>query len=710
MDGIQTASREIFWNISGIWVMYLLLLFALAVFGYGVYRKVSVWRKGKADNERFSDWGKRLVILLRELLFQKSVRRSEFPGIFHSLIFYSFIVLFITTAVIALDSDLGAHLFNGYLYALLTFAADIAGLLIIIGIGMAAFRRYITKPRTMENTFDDAWSLVLLGLIVLTGFIIEGMRIAVAGDPWKALAPAGWMTSMLFTGITPHNGQVAHVWLWWGHTVLAMAWIASIPYTKFFHFLALPMNIFFSKLAPRGELSHKDIEAMMMSDNPEDLQVGVGTSSDFTWKQRLDFDACINCGRCEEVCPAFLANQPFSPRQLIAGLKKLIHAAGNGNGQTPAGTGNNEGDVSPDSIIGKAFDEKFIWYCRTCTACMEVCPAMIEHADTLIDIRRNEVLMQGRMPADAQRALKMLEIQGNPFGSQEHRIAWTKELDLRVIQPGEECDVIYWIGCCTTFDPTKQTIASSICTLLEKTDLSFGVLGSDEHCCGDPARVLGQEHLFQQMARTQIEAIKSRKFRVLLVSCPHCYNVLKNEYSQLGGDFNVVHHAEFLHEALWSGLLRPKMGFRGRYVYHDPCYLGRYQKIYHAPREVIKAIPGVELVEMNHNKENSLCCGGGGGHYWMDLHGGERINTLRVNEAIEAGADNIVTGCAYCKQMLEDSVKLANKEENIRVLDLATLVLESLAGRAPRPAVSSQVGCEGETGSGETERYRSCGG
>jgi Fe-S oxidoreductase len=400
---------------------------------------------------------------------------------------------------------------------------------------------------------------------------------------------------------------------------------------------------------------------------------------------------------------------------MIANLKNLVHATGNGNGQGQAAAENNESEVSPDSIIGNAFDEHFIWYCRTCTACMEVCPAMIEHADTFIDMRRNEVLMQGRMPSDAQRALKMLENQGNPFGSQEHRLEWIKELNLRVIKPGEECDVIYWIGCCTTFDPTKQTIASSICTLLEKTGLSFGVLGSDEHCCGDPARVLGQEHLFQQMASTQIEAIKSRKFRVLLVSCPHCFNVLKNEYRYLGGDFNVVHHTEFLHEALWSGLLRPEMGFKGKYVYHDPCYLGRYQKIYQAPREVIKSIPGVELLEMKNSKEKSLCCGGGGGHYWMDLHGGERINTLRVKQAVEVGANNIVTGCAYCKQMLEDSVKLENKEEDVRVLDIATLVLESVVGRKARPAVSSgPSGCEGATTLTETpgeteEKYPSCG-
>jgi len=711
MDTIQSATREIFWNISHHWVMYVLLVIALGVFAYGLYQRVSFWLKGKAEEERFGDWGKRFAVLVRELVFQHKLRQSRFPGLFHSFIFYSFVVLFITTAVIALDSDLGTNLFKGYVYVLLSLGSDVAGLLILVGLGMAAFRRYVLKPKTLETVGEDAWCLVLLALIMLTGFAIEGLRIAVAGDgrPW--LSPVGWATSVFFSGVSEGSGRSLHAWLWWGHAALAMGWIAVIPYTKFFHFLALPTNIFFSKLVPRGELRHQDIDAMMESEDPDDIHIGIGGSGDFTWKQRLDFDACISCGRCEENCPAYLANQPFSPRLLIASLKDQVRVSGNGTAaaaaQEQAAAAESDDGIAADAVIGKAFDENFIWYCRTCTACMEVCPALIEHADTLIDIRRNEVLIQGRMPADAQRALKLLETHGNPFGSQAHREQWIKELGLRVIEPGEECDVIYWIGCCTTFDPTKHTIASSICTLLEKTGLSYGVLGTDEKCCGDPARVLGQDHLFQMMAREQIEAIKTRTFKVLLVSCPHCYNVLKHEYSQFGADFNVVHHSEFLHEALWSGLIKPEWGYAGRYVYHDPCYLGRYQKIYQAPREVIKAMPGVELLEMKSNKENSMCCGGGGGHYWMDLHGGERINTLRVKQAVEVGANHIVTGCAYCKQMLEDSVKLEDKEEEIRILDLATLVLESITGQRQ---VQQQAEDRKESGGGADEYVPSCGG
>jgi Fe-S oxidoreductase/nitrate reductase gamma subunit len=687
MNPLTEASREIMWNISHAWIMYLLFALALAAFGWGFYRRAIFWLRGKGDRERFSDWGKRLIILLREVFLQKRVRGSRFPAVFHSLIFYSFLGLVVTTTFIALDYDFGTNFFTGYLYVLLTVVADLAGLLILIGVGMAIYRRWIIKPKTLENTFGDAWSLAIIGLIVITGFLIEGLRIALIFDPWSHLSPVGLAASYLFTGITEQGGRTAHVVLWWTHTVLAMAWIATIPFTKFFHMLALPMNIFFSKLTPRGSLQHPDIAAMLESDDPLDLHVGIEKASDFTWKQRLDFDACINCGRCEEVCPAYLANQPFSPRKMIANLTKLTREYANnnenGNKEPPALPEDQTTDCADDMqekemIVGNALDEDFIWYCRTCTACMDVCPALIEHADTLIEMRRNEVLIQGRMPPDAQRALKTLESLGNPFGPQDDRIDWINELDVPIIGPGQECDVIYWIGCCTTFDPSKQKIAADLCRILKKCGINFGVLGSDERCCGDPARVLGQEHLFREIAMKQIEDIKSRKFRVLLTSCPHCYNVLKNEYSQFGGDFHVVHHSEFLHEMIWRGILQPVLGIEGRYVYHDPCYLGRYQKIYQAPREVIKSVPGTELVEMENTMSKSLCCGGGGGHYWMDLKVGERLNNLRVQQAIDARAETIVTGCAYCMQMLDDSVKIMNQDENIRVVDMATLIMESL--------------------------------
>ena len=688
MSPLSEANRPLMWNIPHVWPMYALFVVALAVFAWGVYQRVKFWRQGREDTERLADWMKRLRLLLREILFQRQVRNSTFPAIFHSLIFYSFAALVVTTIVIMFQYDAGhvlglkIDIFRGFVYVFFSLAAELAGILVLAGIAMAAWRRYVRKPETLPNTQADMVALLFLFGVVVTGFVTEGLRIAVNGDAWRVLTPVGWGIAALFGGPAPATGKTVHASLWWIHTVFAMSWIALIPYTKFVHLLLLPTNIFFSKLKPRGELSRVDLEKLMETvESDAELKIGVQKPDEFTWKQRLDMDTCISCGRCEEVCPSYLANKEyFTPRQFIAHLKQSVYdmkAGSNGNGNGAAEVGD---------IVGKAFDEEYIWHCRTCTACMEVCPGFIEHVDTLMELRRNEVLIQGRMPADAARALKMLEANGNPFGQQSERVDWISEMKIPVAGPGAKVDVLYWIGCCATFDPQKRRIAQDLCRIMEKCGIDFGVLGSDEKCCGDPARVMGQEMLFQQIAKEQVEILKQRQFRVLMTSCPHCYNVLANEYPQFGGNFEVVHHSEFLHEMLWMGKLSPRFGVERRLVYHDPCYLGRYQKIYDSPREVIRAIPKAKLVEMRSHRRKSLCCGGGGGHYWMDLKKGERINNLRVKQAREAGADTIVTGCAYCLHMLQDSVKLLDYDDTMQVTDLATLTLESVEGPTRKSA------------------------
>lgn len=682
MENLDQATRQIMWNIEPAWLMYVLFAVALGFFGYGVYKRVQFWRGGKADGERVSDWGKRFGIVVKELLLQKRVRGSRFPGFFHSALFYAFLVLIVVTGVVAIDYDIGTTLFNGYLYVVLTVAAEIAGLFVLIGIGMATYRRVAIKPESMPNgRWKDTLPLLLLGFIILTGFITEGIRMAVAGDQWAALAPIGYVFSLPFQGISEDGGRLAHAIVWWAHLAGAFGWIAMIPFTKFAHLISLPMNVFFSKLQPRGALKRVDILALMETDEfyeeGFDMGMGVGKAGDFTWKQRLDFEACIECGRCEEICPATRAGHPFSPREFVKVCKDLVH---NANGA--------DGDAANPEIIGNAIDEEFIWYCRTCSACTEVCPAAIDHVDTIMEVRRTELLMNGRAPSDATRALKMLENRGNPFAPQTERVDWISELGIPVVGPGEKVDVLFWIGCCVSFDPTKQKIAKDFCQLMQRCGIDFGVLGKDERCCGDPARVLGEERLFQEIATAQVEEIQKRDFRVMLTTCPHCYNVLKNEYPQFGATFDVLHHSEFLHEMVWSEELTPTLGVARKIVYQDPCYLGRYQKQYDAPRQALKALPGTTIVEMKDNMEQSLCCGGGGGHYWMDLHSTERINNLRVEQAQKKGADTIVTACPYCAQMLDDSIKQLDLEDDMRVADIGSLILASL------PPQEACCGCD----------------
>jgi Fe-S oxidoreductase/nitrate reductase gamma subunit len=675
---LSEATRPLMWNISHVWVMYGLFVIALAVCAWGIYRRIEFWRRGKSDSERLSDWGNRLLVLLREVFLQKQVRNSSFPAILHCLVFYSFVVLFLTTLIVMMEYDAGhifgihLNIFKGSIYVFFSVASELAGILILVGVAMAAYRRYVIKPETLPNTLEDGLVLLLIAGMVVTGYLVEGLRIAVNGDPWKTLSPIGSAVSGIFAGINENSGRSIHASLWWIHTILAMSWIAMIPYTKFVHLLSLPTNTFFSKLKPRGELQRPDIEKLMESTDDAELKIGIQKADEMTWKQRMDVDTCVSCGRCEEVCPAYMADKEyFTPRQLIARLKKSVEEAG-------VGKGNGAEAAEIADIVGKAFDEEFIWHCRTCSACVEVCPALIDHVDTLMELRRNEVLIQGRMPEEAGRALRTYETNGNPFGPQSERTDWIEKTGVRIVGPGEKADVLYWIGCCVTFDPQKHKIAEDLFRLLTKCGIDFGVLGNDEKCCGDPARVFGQEMLFQQTAKEQVELLKQREFKILLTGCPHCYNVIKHEYRQFGGNFNVMHHSEYIHEMLRLDMLKPQFGTERAMVYHDPCYLGRYQKIYDSPREVVRSIPKAEMSEMRNRREKSLCCGAGGGHYFMDLKRGERINNLRVKQAHAAGADTIVTACAYCMHMLQDSVKLLNYDEKMRVIDLASLTAESL--------------------------------
>lgn len=681
MPPLSNATRPLMWNISHAWAMYALFVVALIICAWGIYQRIEFWRRGKDDKERLSDWGKRFKVLLREVFLQKQVRNSRYPAILHCLVFYSFIVLFITTLLVMVQYDAGhlfglkLNIFSGFIYVFFSVGSELAGILILVGIAMAAYRRYAIKPATIPNTKEDGFVLLLVAFMVITGYLVEGLRIAINGDSWKMLTPVGSSIASLFKGIPAETGKSIHASLWWIHTISVMSWIALIPYTKFVHLLSLPTNVFFSKLNPRGELQRPDIEKLMESAESEDLKIGLQKADELTWKQRLDLDTCVSCGRCEEVCPAYLADtdkEYFTPRQLIARLKKSlddVNSRQGANGDKPA-------ELS--DIVGKAFDEEFIWHCRTCSACVEVCPALIDHVDTLMELRRNEVLIQGRIPEEAGKALRIYETNGNPFSPQSERVDWINKWKVRVVGPGEKVDVLYWIGCVVSFDPQKRKIAQDLCGLMEKCGIDFGVLGGDEKCCGDPARVMGQEMLFQQTAKEQVELLKQREFKVLLTGCPHCYNVLKHEYRQFGGDFNVVHHSEYIQDLLRRGALKPQIGDARKYVYHDPCYLGRYQKIYDATREVVQTIPNAQLFEMKNRREKSLCCGAGGGHYFMDLKRGERINNLRVKQAHEAGADTIVTACAFCMHMLQDSVKLLNYDESMRVIDVASLTADSL--------------------------------
>ncbi len=700
MENLSEATRPIVdygdWKIPAAWMMYVLFGIALIFFVIGIWRRVKVWKAGKEDKERIGDVGKRLWFMVSELTFQRRVRNMKFPAFFHSFIFYGFVVFVITTAVVAVDYDFGTSFFRGWLYVILTVGCEIAGLLVMVAIGAFLWRRLIKKDKDVPHWMGDTWALVLIFLIVFTGFIVEGIRLAVLPDPWELLSFVGLVFAIPFRGVEQETGQMLHQTSWWVHTALAMFWIGSIPYTKFVHLLFLPANAFLAKMKPRGELTRDNVVEMMESDDfdEENFQLGVQKTSEFTWKQLLDLDACIRCGRCEMQCPSTLGGEPFGPRQFLNNCLELhektrLLAKKNGTAEESAEAGD---------IVGNAFDDEFLWFCRTCAACMEICPAFIDHVDDMIEVKRNEIMIHGRTPAEGQRFLRTMENMGNPFATQSDRTDFIRDdLGARVIGEGEEVDVLYFIGCLTTFDMEKQKIARHVARLLDKAGVDWGVLGDAETCCGDPARVMGQELQFQMTAMAQVEELNNRKFNVLLTACPHCMNTLKAEYPQLGGKFKVMHHSEFLMELVRQGKLEPENTEKSKVVFHDPCYLGRYQGQYDAPRKMLGAIPGLAAFEMKSHHEKSLCCGGGGGHFFMDLKGGDkRVNNMRVEQARDAGGEVIATACAFCMGMLDDAVKTLDLEESIKVKDIATFLLESVGGEVGKKAPGKEEHREDE--------------
>jgi len=670
MEPLSDATREILWNISHVWVLYALFAAALGVLAFAAYQRIEFWRRGKPHPDRSSDLLPRLASMVREVFAQRKVVQKRFPGWIHLLLFYSFLVLVVTTSVIAVDHDFGTDLFRGYLYVVLTVGCEIGGLLVLLGVVVALWRRHVRRPVTLDAPPGDTWAFGLMALIVVSGFVVEGLRIAVAGDPWRSLSFVGYGISPLFAGLGADSGKTVHWAAWWLHAGLVFAWIAVILNSKFAHLFLIPVNALFAKRRPAGELPLVDLDALLESEDvDEDFNIGLDTTRDLTWKQRLDIDACVACGRCEEMCPPLQAGQALSPKKLILGMKGLAF-------DRPEGESADDGK---EEIVGNAFDEKFVWYCLTCLACTQACPAYISHVDTLVEVRRNEVSMKGRADADVSRTIRLMEAQGNPFGTQITRGSWVKSLDVPVLDEGGECDVLYWVGCLTTFDEEKQKIARDLIGILRRLGVDFRLLGKAETCCGDPARVCGSENLFQEVAKSEVEALNKRRFNKILVSCPHCYNTLKNEYPKFGGHYEVVHHSEYLHEMIRSGRLNAAPAGDGPTVYHDPCYLGRYQGIYDAPREVIRAASGTDFVELERRRERSFCCGGGGGHFWMETKEGKRIDTMRIGQVKDAGASRVVTSCPYCFHMLNDAVKTMNLEKDIRVVDIVSHV-------APRPA------------------------
>jgi Fe-S oxidoreductase/nitrate reductase gamma subunit len=660
----MTASvpfRDTFWNVPG-WAqvaLYVGAVVAVTVFVYGLAQRVRLWRGGRPEH-RFDRIPERLVLVLKHALGQARTLSQAYPGVMHAMVFWGFLALFIGTVLATIDYDITLPFFDykllrGPFYLAYEAVLDLFGLFFVLGLGMALWRRFVLRPERIDPTARFAGLLALLLVINVTGFVMEACRLAAVRPAWAPWSPVGWALGqgMLAAGMSESALRATHLSVWLLHAAVSLAFVAIVPYSYFVHLLTTPLNIFFAKLGPRGE-----IPAIANLEEAESL--GVSKLEEFSWKRRLDFDACVECGRCQAVCPAHMAGTALSPKQIIVKLKRHMH-----------------GEL-PGPIHGELIRPEELWACTTCMACVEECPAFIDIVDTIIDLRRYLALSEGALPSTAPQSLQNIQRAGNPWGLPAgERLAWAHGLDVPVMEPGKEVEYLYWVGCSASYDRRNQAIARAVVKILRAAGVSFGVM-QEERCHGEVARRLGEEYLYQTLQQENIQAINRYRFRKVITHCPHCFNTIKNEFPQFGGTYEVFHHSQVIDELIRAGRIKPTKALDATFAFHDSCYLGRYNGILEAPRSVARSVPGLRVVELPRNRARGLCCGGGGGHMWMEVKSKKRVNLIRVEEILEAKVDTVGTGCPFCLAMLDLGRKVKGADETLQVKDVSELVAESL--------------------------------
>jgi Fe-S oxidoreductase/nitrate reductase gamma subunit len=692
-------TREIGWNVGEIAfaVMYVLVAVQALVLAYGGTRRYLMWRRGKPYGP-IDRIGQRLGEALSVAFLHRRLIRPGyvFAGLMHLFIFYGFIFLFIGTLIVLLEADIvrpyfGVSFFQGTFYVIYKVVINFFGLLFVIGLLMAVYRRYFLKlrlPKFRRNLSDDAIVLGILLFLGITGFLLQALRLAATRD---AAAPIHWVSypvALLLGGVSPGVLTAAHAVTWWSHMLANTALLVYIPVSKLAHIFTGPANVFFRATDPRAALP-------LIANIEEQEHFGVAKLEDFSWKQLLNFDACMRCGRCLDFCPTFNTGKPLKPRQLIVEIGSYMNRQA-GLLAGPAGPVISEAGVrgsesEPNlaqvpvlaNLIGDIVSEDELWDCTTCRACMEQCPVQIEHVPLIVEMRRNLVLEQSKFPQELVSLFNNLERNGNPYSfPASTRAEWAEAAgvqELAQVEDPASLEAIYWVGCMSSFDSRNQKVATSLARIFKAADVKFAILGKEETCSGDPARRAGNEYLYQILAQTNIERLNQYAPKRIIASCPHCFNTLKNEYPQLGGNFEVIHHSQFIQELIASGRLKVPPGTLDGHglAYHDPCYLGRYNQVYDEPRDVLNQVEG-GFVELPRCRDRGFCCGAGGARAFMEEKRGTRISHNRLHEAIDTDASGVAVACPFCVTMFEDGVRALNVEETFAVRDIAEIVADAL--------------------------------
>ncbi|MBI4187321.1 MAG: (Fe-S)-binding protein [Chloroflexi bacterium] len=659
-----------YWGVPGYAIFWVLFAVAFGFFSRRIYFLFRSTRLGKQEN-RSDRIGRRTKTMLAEVLTQwcnlKSVSRKDLAGIGHALLFWGFSLFLISYVIfIGLAGGFGlSPVIGGTAFEVAYFSIlDIAAVLVSLSLVWAAIRRYVVRPQRLELSAEAAIILSIVFTLMALNVSIEGFGYA-ASKVHASWPPLGAALAGFLSGLSQGTLEATFRGLWWLHYIVILGFTVYIPYSKHLHILTSPLNVFFKSLKPKGALKPIDLE--------QAESFGVSKVQDYTWKDLLDLYSCTVCGRCHADCPAQLSGKALSPREVILNLKEHLLEVSPG---LLAGKAEADSEGHDKAMLGDVVTEEEIWDCTTCRACQEICPVSIEQMAKLIDMRRNLVMERASIPETGEGALKSLETRGHPWrGTTLSRTDWADGLGIKTLAEDSNTNVLLWVGCTEALEERSTKVAQAIAKILKLTGVSFGILGTEESCCGDPARRLGNEYLFQTQAQANIELLKNYGVKRIITGCPHCYNTLKNEYPQFGGEFEVIHHTQFIAGQLQEGKLKLAGGPSQKVTYHDACYLGRYNDIFTPPRQILHSLPGIDLVEMERNRKRSFCCGGGGGHLWLEeQRKGQRINEMRTEQAMAVGAGVIATACPYCLQMFEDGIKAKAAEGSLKVMDIAELI------------------------------------
>ncbi|MGE7947853.1 heterodisulfide reductase-related iron-sulfur binding cluster [Lysinibacillus sp. NPDC093688] len=695
--------------IANIVLTVVVVLYAVGLFFYLLktrYKFVQLGKKVEFDESV----QERIRYLMVNVLGQNKLLKDPKSGLIHVMFFYGFLMVQLG-AIDLIWKGLapGSHLPLGIFYSVFTFFQELVVLMILVAVVWAFYRRYVEKLVRLKRGWKNGLVLIFIGGLMVSTLLANGMGIILHGEELTYTEPVASGIAAIFSFLPASAAGVVFYVMWWSHLLILLTFLVYVPQSKHFHLIVSPINVYMNRLDRTGTLTPIDFEALENAEDEEDIPaIGVGRIQDFTQKQMLDLYSCVECGRCTNMCPASGTGKMLSPMDLIVKLRDHLTFTGavetkqkpwvpyqffaKTKGNQLAMAAGAEGAVIEDiyspSLIGDVITEEEIWACTTCRNCEDQCPVMNEHVDKIIDLRRYLTMTEGKVNPDAQRAMTNIERQGNPWGlNRKEKENW-RDLDPTIHIPtvkelkksGEEMEYLFWVGSMGAFDNRSQKIALAFCRLLNKAGVKFAILGNKEKNSGDTPRRLGNEFLFQELATANIDEFEKNDVKKIVTIDPHAYNIFKNEYQDFGWKGEVYHHTELLNQLIDENRLALNYEVHETIVFHDSCYLGRYNDVYDAPREILRGIPGIKLVEMERNREEAMCCGAGGGLMWMEEHVGNRINVARTEQALATNASVISSGCPYCLTMLEDGTKAKEVEDTIGTFDVAELLERSVFG------------------------------